>query len=240
MPDEEVLRADRSVRIVMAQLLQNEQETMGYLISGMKNLSLREQERFEEEALFLSAALNAVIGNRRLAEANDAILKMAEHDYLTGLYNRRGFLRELERRLKLPEAQGKILTLFSMDMDRLKGINDIYGHQEGDHAIQCLAYGLEKEFGGKGICARYGGDEFAFALLEEKSLQPELEETRSRIEKTAREKCGQREYTISASLGACSAVADGQLSLDDMLAEADRALYADKGKRKNRRASDRS
>ena len=239
VPDEEMLRADRSVRIVMAQLLQNEQETMGYLISGMKNLSLREQERFEEEALFLSAALNAVIGNRRLAEANDAILKMAEHDYLTGLYNRRGFLRELERRLKLPETQGKTLTLFSMDMDRLKGINDIYGHQEGDHAIQCLAYGLEKEISEKGICARYGGDEFAFAFLGEKALQPEIEEIRGRIEKAAREKCGQREYEISASLGACSAVVNGQLSLDEVLAEADRALYDDKGKRKNRRATDR-
>ena len=239
VPDEEMLRADRSVRIVMAQLLQNEQETMGYLISGMKSLSLREQERFEEEALFLSAALNAVIGNRRLAEANNAILKMAEHDYLTGLYNRRGFLRELERRLKMPEMQGKTLTLFSMDMDRLKGINDIYGHQEGDHAIQCLAYGLEKEISEKGICARYGGDEFAFALLGETLPQGETEEIRGRIEKAAREKCGQREYEISASLGACSAVINEQLTLDEILAEADRALYADKAKRKNRRATDR-
>ena len=239
VPDEDVLRADRSIRILMAQLLQNEQETMGYLLSGMKNLSLREQERFEEEALFLSAALNAVIGNRRLAKANNAILKMAEHDYLTGLYNRRGFLRELERRLAMPETLGKTLTLFSLDMDRLKGINDIYGHQEGDHAIQCLAYGLEKEISGQGICARYGGDEFAFALLGEKPLEPELEEIRGRIQKAAREKCGPREYEIAASLGACSAVVDGELSLDEMLAEADRALYEDKAKHKNRRRSDR-
>ena len=135
--------------------------------------------------------------------------------------------------------QGKPLTLFSMDMDRLKGINDIYGHQEGDHAIQCLAYGLEKEISGQGICARYGGDEFAFALLGEKPLEPELEEIRGRIQKAAREKCGPREYEISASLGACSAVVDGELSLDEMLAEADRALYEDKAKHKNRRRSDR-
>lgn len=67
---------------------------MGYLVSGLQTWNLREQERFEEEALFLSAALNAVIGNRRLAQANKAILRMAEHDYLTGLYNRRGFLQE--------------------------------------------------------------------------------------------------------------------------------------------------
>ena len=228
VPDEDVVRGDRSIRILMAQLLQNEQETMGYLVSGMENWSLREQERFEEEALFLSAALNAVIGNRRLEAANKEILKMAEHDYLTGLYNRRGFLRELERQLKLPETQGKTLTLFAVDMDRLKSINDVYGHQEGDHAIQSLAYGLATETEGKGICARYGGDEFAFALVADESLQPELEEIRGRIEEAAREKCGPRAYVISASLGACSCKVDERLSLDEVLAEADRALYADK------------
>ena len=234
IPDEDVVRRDRSIRILMAQLLQNEQETMGYLVSGMENWSLREQERFEEEALFLSAALNAVIGNHRLEEANNAILKMAEHDYLTGLYNRRGFLRELERRIGLPETQGKILTLFAVDMDRLKSINDVHGHQEGDHAIQSLAHGLAVETEERGICARYGGDEFAFAFIEDKSLQPELEPIRERIEKAAREKCGPREYVISASMGACSTVVNEELSLDDVLAEADRALYADKSEHRKK------
>ena len=170
IPDASSVRNDPAIRILMIQFLQNEEETMGYLISGMQALSMREQERFEEEALFLSAALNAVVGNQRLAEANKAILRMAEHDSLTGLYNRRGFLRELERRLQLPDSQGKVLTLFSMDMDRLKSINDIYGHHEGDYAIQCLAKALDQTVKKKGICARYGGDEFAFALLDEKSL----------------------------------------------------------------------
>ena len=49
--------ADPSIRILMAQLLQSEEETMGYLVSGLNTWNLREQARFEEEALFLSAAL---------------------------------------------------------------------------------------------------------------------------------------------------------------------------------------
>lgn len=228
VPDLEALRGDPSVRIVLAQLLQNEEETMGYLVSGMDEWNLRQQERFEEQAMFLSAALNAVIGNRRLEEANNAILRMAEHDYLTGLYNRRGFLRELEHRLRLPQAQDMTLTLFSMDMDRLKGINDAYGHQEGDIAIQCLAKGIEAETEGRGICARYGGDEFAFAMLSEASLIPELEAIRARIEATAREICGEKAYLIAASLGACACPVRERPSLDQLLAEADRALYADK------------
>ena len=225
------VRNDPAIRILMAQFLQNEEETMGYLISGMQTLSMREQERFEEEALFLSAALNAVIGNRRLAEANKAILRMAEHDYLTGLYNRRGFLRELEHRLELPQAQGKVLTLFSMDMDRLKSINDIYGHLEGDYAILCLAQALEQAVKEKGLCARYGGDEFAFALLDEKSLTGRLEEIREHIEATARKICGPKDYLISASLGASACPVSDLKSLDQILAESDRALYADKRSR---------
>lgn len=230
--DEESVRSDPAIRILMAQLLQNEEETMGYLVSGMQTWNLREQERFEEEALFLSAALNAVIGNRRLEEANNAILRMAEHDYLTGLYNRRGFLRELERRLQQPETQEKTLTLFAMDMDGLKGINDSYGHHEGDWAIQSLAKALEQETGERGICARYGGDEFSFAFLEPESLLPELEEIRQRLETAARAFCGPREYRICASLGATACPVENHPSLDQILAEADRALYADKSRRK--------
>ena len=232
VPDLESLLQDSSIRIVMAQLLQNEGETMGYLISGLNEWSLREQERFEEEALFLSASLNAVIGNRRLKEANDAILRLAEHDYLTGLYNRRGFFHELERRMQQPEAQNQYLTLFSMDMDGLKMVNDLYGHQEGDFAIQSLAEALRKETEGEGICARYGGDEFAFAFLTEESRLPVLEEIRARLEATAREICKSREYLVSASLGAYSCPVWQHPSLDEILAEADRALYADKSRRK--------
>ena len=58
VPDMESIRRDDSIRILMAQLLQNEEETMGYLVSGLQTWSQREQGRFEEEALFLSAVLS--------------------------------------------------------------------------------------------------------------------------------------------------------------------------------------
>ena len=236
VPDLGALCADPAVRIVLAQLLQNEEETMGYLVSGMEHWNLWEQERFEELVLFLSSALNAVIHNQRLEKANREILQMAEHDYLTGLFNRRGFFRELERLLALPENQSLTLTLFAMDMDRLKHINDVYGHQEGDNAIFCLAKAIQKETEGKGICARYGGDEFAFALLAENSFLPVLEEIRGRIEAAARQFCGLKEYRISASLGGCSRPVNKHASLDQLLAQADHALYADKTERRKGRA----
>ena len=226
------VRDDPAIRILMVQLLQNEEETMGYLVSGLQAWTMREQDRFEEEALFLSAAFNAVLSNRRLAEANNAILRMAEHDYLTGLYNRRGFLRELESRLQRPEARGKTLTLFAMDMDGLKSINDVYGHSEGDYAIQCLAKALEQLMDDNGICARYGGDEFAFAILGAPLSPSDREDLRARLETSAREICGPKNYLISASLGASSCLIEGPVSLDQVLAESDRSLYSDKRVRK--------
>ena len=88
----------------------------------------------------------------------------------------------------------------------------------------------------KGICARYGGDEFAFAFLEPESMLPELERIRECIETEARRICGPKAYLISASLGATSCPMDNRPSLDQILAEADRTLYADKSTRKGRAA----
>ena len=119
-----------------------------------------------------------------------------------------------------------------MDMDRLKSINDIHGHHEGDYAIQCLAKALEEVTREKGICARYGGDEFAFAFLDRQSLVPDLESIRESIESSARSICGPKEYLISASLGASACPVGADLSLDQILAEADRSLYLDKSARK--------
>lgn len=231
VPDFRELLGNPSVRILLVQLLQTQAETMGYFVSGFQEWNLREQQRFVEEALYLSIALSTVLQNRRLHEANREILRMAEHDYLTGLYNRRGFLRELERLLTLPEMQNRTLTLFSMDMDRLKMINDVYGHQEGDVAIQCLAEGIRREMEGRGICARYGGDEFAFAVLTEGET-PELEPLRERIIRTANRTSGGKQYAISASLGACSCAVRNHLPIDQLLAEADKALYEDKNSRR--------
>ena len=236
LPDEKTVLTDPAIRIVMVQLLQNQEETMGYVVSGIHDWTLREQERFEETAIFLSSAMNAVIRNRRLRNANKEILRMAEHDYLTNLYNRRGFLRELEHQLQLEENRGKVLTLFAMDMDRLKSINDIYGHQAGDQAIQALAAGIRTAMEGRGICARYGGDEFAFAALAEKSLLPELEEIRENIQNTARRVCGTGHFLISASLGAASCPVANHPPMDQILAESDHALYKDKSLRHSQSA----
>ena len=86
---------NEEIIIIMAHLLQTPEETMGYMICGVRTWNLREEQRFEEHCIFMSSVLRAVLGNGRLRQANEAIRSMAEHDFLTGIFNRRGFLQEL-------------------------------------------------------------------------------------------------------------------------------------------------
>ncbi len=97
-------------------------------------------------------------------------------DMMTGLSNRRGFFSLLEKKIR--ELQGKekdiLLFLASIDMDGLKYINDNYGHPEGDFAINTIARFLrgsvERYQGAEGICARFGGDEFMIAIVDEECI----------------------------------------------------------------------
>ena len=105
--------------------------------------------------------------------------------------------------------------------------NDVSGYV----IFEALAEGIRREMEGCGICARYGGDEFAFAVLTEGET-PELEPLRERIIRTANRTSGGKQYAISASLGACSCTVRDHLPIDQLLAEADKALYEDKNSRR--------
>src|SRR5260370_27884397 len=91
---------------------------------------------------------------------------LALTDELTGLYNRRGFLALAERQLKLGRRSGRGMLLFMMDLDRLKQINDSFGHFEGDRALKHTAHALEETFRDSDVVARLGGDEFAVLAIE--------------------------------------------------------------------------
>src|SRR5712664_463698 len=91
---------------------------------------------------------------------------LALTDELTGLYNRRGFMAVAERQLKLGRRSGRGMLLFVMDVDRMKHINDSFGHSEGDRALKRTADALEETFRDSDVVARLGGDEFAVLAIE--------------------------------------------------------------------------
>ena len=90
-------------------------------------------------------------------QIEEALRSQARTDPLTGLYNRDGILGELERRL---DGQHAGTTVFYIDLDRFKLVNDLLGHAAGDHMLVSAARRLEHCVGDKGLLARFGGDEF--------------------------------------------------------------------------------
>jgi len=92
------------------------------------------------------------------------LLTLSLTDALTGLYNRRRFFLLAEQYLKTVSRIKKRFSLLYIDIDGLKGINDQYGHNEGDQTLISLATILKKTFRRSAIIARIGRDEFVVLL----------------------------------------------------------------------------
>lgn len=88
----------------------------------------------------------------------------AEHDALTGLYNRRGWARQLESLDLLATREHCPLSFIILDIDKFKGINDEYGHEVGDMALNLITGCLKSSLETQHVIARTGGDEFGVLL----------------------------------------------------------------------------
>ncbi len=141
----------------------------------------------------------------------------ARTDYLTGLYNRRYFYEYLDEH----KDEGPI-TFVLVDLDNFKDINDGSGHDEGDNALLVTTGALRKCFPNCPVI-RWGGDEFIIVVSkkDERFVQDEnLREFQATLEEWTREKCP---IALTASIGIAEQRDD--LSIDEAVAHADRALY---------------
>ncbi len=238
MPDYDIILApDSNINVLLFKQIRSNTESFGYVINGYDNVSMRSEQRFEEFGNFINAAVNAVNNNRKLISASRANEMLSEQDFLTGLYNRRGFFSVLKKLLNTSANAGRNLSLFSIDMDRLKGINDTYGHENGDIAIQTLARAILKYVRDNGIAARYGGDEFAFAIIGDKALEGDIKKIRKEIEQNAANDPAMTDkpFEVGASLGISEREINSDIDIEDMIHEADAKMYADKMSRKKLR-----
>ena len=229
-----ILCNDSNINVLLFKQIRSNTESFGYVVNGYYEVTMRSEQRFEEFGHFINAAVNAVNNNRKLIATSKTNELLSEQDFLTGLYNRRGFFTMLKKLLNAPANSGRILSLFSIDMDKLKTINDTYGHEHGDVAIQTLARAILKYVRDDGIAARYGGDEFAFAIIGDRKLEGEIKNIRSVIEDSADSDPAllDKPFEVGASLGVSERVIDSTIDIEDMILEADSKMYADKMARK--------
>lgn len=95
-----------------------------------------------------------------LGERDARLLEHANHDALTGLFNRRRFIEELEEEVRATAANGYKSALLLIDLDQFKYVNDTCGHPAGDRMLQAVAEQLKTSVGDDAVTARFGGDEF--------------------------------------------------------------------------------
>jgi two-component system, cell cycle response regulator len=161
-----------------------------------------------------------------------ALRSLSLIDDLTGLYNRRGFSDLGEQYLKLARRSGRGVTMVYVDLDRFKTINDSLGHHVGDRALIKVADILRATFRRSDIIARLGGDEFGVLALEAADESSELLIQRLRERVADFNSSSPEPYQLSVSIGMAHHDDDLRVRLEDMVAEADSAMYREKhGKR---------
>lgn len=158
----------------------------------------------------------------------------AVRDALTGLYNRREFVRLLSQTLGRHERHGGSFALLMFDIDHFKKLNDTYGHPAGDAAIRNTAQLLSRHLRKGDQAARYGGEEFAAILpaADEKGAVHLAERVREAIENGRLVFEGAR-LSVTVSLGV-AVWPDDAKDDETLIAAADRALYAAKQGGRNR------
>ncbi len=162
------------------------------------------------------------------------ILHLSQTDALTGLYNRR--TAHLHLLSLLQESQGMPISAVIVDLDHFKHINDQFGHLIGDRALRCAAQSLRSNLRNEDLIARFGGEEFLiiFKGLGCHSAGRIAERCRQQLEQlNIQDETGQR-VPVTASFGVACMLSEAHADPDEVLRQADHALYEAKSGGRNR------
>jgi diguanylate cyclase (GGDEF)-like protein len=220
-------------------------ETLESVLSS----ALRREDRELDEILKALDDLSGMInhGHFDSTQANEALKRaavwavqkslldkemrsLAITDDLTGFFNRRGFLAAAAQQLRLAHRDNRNVLLLFCDVDRLKEINDSYGHREGDFALIRAADALEETFRDSDVLARLGGDEFGVLAWE--ASVPDTRAIFSRMEKNLMKvNAAERRYQLTLSIGVARYDPRSPVALGELMAMADRDMYRHKNGR---------
>jgi diguanylate cyclase (GGDEF)-like protein len=179
-------------------------------------------------APFLLVAYLTTTLSADITEARERIESLAQTDALTGLYNLRMFNEVWQRAHDAGQRDRGMYALLMIDMDKLKDINDAFGHEAGNSAITLVAQCLQRSIRNTDYAARFGGDEFAVLLP---GASPEVADAvvkrvRHNVYKTTLD-LRSRMIRCSVSIGVVNYPKDAR-DMRELLSIADRKMYRDK------------
>jgi diguanylate cyclase (GGDEF)-like protein/PAS domain S-box-containing protein len=189
---------------------------------------IRRDERLLEVLTHVGSQMGRVIERERYAEA---VRNLSLTDELTALHNRRGFMALVAPQLRVATRAHKTAAVLFIDMDGLKKINDQFGHEVGDEAIQALASVLRRTFRESDIVGRLGGDEFVAFLPEATESDAATPERRLQEALAIHNAAENRRYALAVSVGMATFEPDHPAGLDDLLHRADACMYEQKRRR---------
>ncbi len=167
---------------------------------------------------------------QQLSAREQEAQQLANHDNLTGLPNRRYLERELFRRTGRATAGKSRLACAIIDLDRFKDINDTLGHAAGDTLIRAVANSLKHELRADDFIARLGGDEFA--ILRECEVLGDADELANAVSSVFAIPFPVNGHQLETSASVGIAVSSMDRVVEDLMREADIALYEAKAKKK--------
>lgn len=201
--------------------------TVGYFV--VKNgIYLMENRYLINVINTLSTAIENLYRKNQLKYANDMLSRLYVRDSMTGLFNRLGYQKNAMELFRNKKVLKENLTILFIDMDRLKYINDNFGHEYGDFAIKIVSNAIFHNCAEESIPIRWGGDEFLIItpLLIPEELETFKANMQNEIDENAKRM--QLPCSLTISIGCANTDMATAKSLDDYIQEADSKMYEEK------------
>ena len=206
-------------------LAKNELGEPEYFISVVEDISARKQAEAERDELIRTL-------EEQVARRTEELERISQTDALTGIANRRFFDEKLAAEWARGVRSGKPLSIIVIDVDYFKSLNDFLGHACGDRCVKAIASALrDLSTRSSDLVARYGGDEFIFLLPETDRSGAEglAQKVQAAIHALAIANPGSPlSDMLTVSQGSATAVPSLNRSPEQLLEEADRAMYVAK------------
>jgi diguanylate cyclase (GGDEF)-like protein len=204
------------------------------LRSENENVVREANEQLERNVSRRTSELSAAL--EQLADANSRLRESNRRDVLTGMFNRRHFREVFEQMLHHAAETRQPISLLLIDLDHFKRVNDEYGHLAGDECLRMLARNLSDCLAQEvAVCARFGGEEFVVVLpgVSAMRVMDIAERVRRHISSVPVRFQG-KEILMTGSIGVYCVPVGSSPSADEVLHQADDALYAAKNAGRNR------